>query len=70
MNWPLSRDAYTYKRAMDREDMREISEALGCEYDDTIMVLYQRGNYSSGVKEQKKVTTKQLSRIRNSSVFK
>lgn len=50
--------------------MREISEALGCEYDDTIMVLYQRGNYSSGVTEQKKVTTKQLSRIRNSSVFK
>ncbi len=34
--------------------MREISEALGCEYDDTIMVLYQRGNSSSGVTEQKK----------------
>ncbi|CCQ42142.1 glutathione synthase [Yersinia enterocolitica] len=66
----LSKQKDAYKRAMDREDMREISEALGCEYDDTIMVLYQRGDYSSGVTEQKKITTKQLSRIRNSSVFK
>lgn len=66
----LSKQVDAYKRAMDIEDMHEICTALGHDYEDTIIVLYQRGNYSNTMTLQKQKIQEKLSRIRNSSVFK
>lgn len=66
----LSKQVDAYKRAMDLEDMQDICEALGCKLDDTIILLYQRGNYSSDITSQKQTETTSLSRIRHNSIFK
>ncbi|MGL5490912.1 MAG: glutathione synthase, partial [Shewanella sp.] len=66
----LSKQMDAYKRAMDLDDMQEICEALGCEPDDTLILLYQRGNYSSDITSQKQTESTHLSRIRHNSIFK
>ncbi|MFC3034469.1 DEAD/DEAH box helicase family protein [Pseudoalteromonas fenneropenaei] len=59
------------KRAMDTEDMEEICKALGAEYDDTLLLLYQRGCYSQSLSDAKSLNAEplQASRIRHQSVF-
>ncbi|MFL1809274.1 DEAD/DEAH box helicase family protein [Plesiomonas shigelloides] len=66
----LSKQMDAYKRAMDLDDMQEICEALGCEPDDTLILLYQRGNYSSDITSRKQTESTHLSRIRHNSIFK
>ena len=66
----LSKQMDAYKRAMDLEDMQEICEALDCEFDDTLILLYQRGNYSNDITSQKQTESTHLSRIRHNSIFK
>ncbi|MCE9774001.1 DEAD/DEAH box helicase family protein [Shewanella algae] len=65
----LSRQQDAYKRAMDTEDMQEICEALGCEHDDTLILLYQRGTYCDELTSQKRSPTIQTSRIKHTSIF-
>lgn len=66
----LSKQMDAYKRAMDLEDMQEICEALDCEPDNTLILLYQRGNCASDITTQKQTEITHLSRIRHNSIFK
>ena len=63
----LSRQTNAYKRAMSQEDMDEICGVFNIEADDTLILLYQRGEYSAERSEEARQTT--TSRIRNNSVF-
>ncbi|MGI2102917.1 DEAD/DEAH box helicase family protein [Shewanella oncorhynchi] len=66
----LSKQTDAFKRAMDMDDMAEICQALDCHIDDTLILLYQRGNYSQSLTEQKQADSIQLSNIKHQSVFK
>jgi hypothetical protein len=56
---------------MDGEDMEELCQLLKSEYDDTIILLYLRGNYSSEITSIKQEESSQISltKIRNNSIF-
>lgn len=64
----LSRQADAYKRAMDGDDMDDICRLLDIDQDDTLILLYQRGEFSAELSEEAKLEI-QTSRIRNNSVF-
>lgn len=59
------------KRAMDSDDMEDICQALDIEYDDTVIMLYQRGEFSQSLTDTKVLESTQLqsSRIKHQSVF-
>ncbi|EGR10356.1 DEAD/DEAH box helicase family protein [Vibrio cholerae] len=67
----LSGQVDAFKRSLDLDDMEEICLLLGSEYDSTLIVLYQRGDYSQGLTDEKKEELLSInpSRIRNNSVF-
>lgn len=65
----LSKQTDAFKRAMDMDDMAEICQALGCELDDTLILLYQRGAFSQALTAEKQ-TAISLSNISHRSVFK
>lgn len=67
----LSGQMDAYKRAMDMDDMEEICEAFSIEYDDTLILLYLRGDYSQELSNEKSEDATQLSstKIRHKSVF-
>jgi hypothetical protein len=67
----LSRQMDAFKRSMDEEDMAEIAQLLGIEADNTLILLYLRGDYSSELtsikqEESAKITS---TKIRNNSIF-
>ncbi|MDH1628374.1 MULTISPECIES: DEAD/DEAH box helicase family protein [Shewanella] len=66
----LSRKKDAFKRAMDADDMTEICQVLGCEYDNTLILLYQRGEFSQSLTDQKRQDPIQISKIRSDSIFK
>ena len=63
----LSGQVDAYKRTMDEDDMREVSELLGCAFDSTIIVLFKRGELSETSNIEKSMSN---SRLRESSIFK
>ena len=67
----LSGQMDAFKRAMDLDDMEEISQLLNIESDDTIILLFVRGDYSEAITSLKQEEHLQLSttRIRNKSIF-
>ncbi|MCT8982648.1 DEAD/DEAH box helicase family protein [Shewanella algae] len=65
----LSRQTDAFKRAMDIDDMAEICQDLGCEQDDTVILLYQRGEYSQSLTDEKQSAVT-LSNISHRSIFK
>jgi len=67
----LSKKMDAFKRSMDGEDMEELCQLLNSEYDDTIILLYLRGNYSSEITSIKQEESSQISstKIRNNSIF-
>lgn len=67
----LSRQIDAFKRAMDEDDMEEVSQFLNVECDDTIILLYLRGNYSSELTAIKQEGLSQITstKIRNNSIF-
>ncbi|EPT9252299.1 DEAD/DEAH box helicase family protein [Vibrio alginolyticus] len=68
----LSGQKDAFKRAMDLDDMEEICDVFSVEHDDTLILLYQRGNFSTELsqKKQRCIETVSTTRIRNRSVFK
>lgn len=67
----LSRQTDAYKRSMDEEDLNEISTLFNVERDDTIILLYLRGEYSEVLSEIKEAAPKKITptRVRSRSVF-
>ncbi len=67
----LSRQVDAFKRSMDDDDMEEVSQLLNVECDDTIILLYLRGDYSSEITSTKKEELSQITstKIRNDSIF-
>ncbi|MET4694990.1 DEAD/DEAH box helicase family protein [Endozoicomonas lisbonensis] len=64
----LSRKMNAYKRAMDMDDMAEMCEIYNREVDDTLILLYQRGDYSQERSDAASQSL-QTSRVKNNSVF-
>ncbi len=64
----LSKQTDAYKRAMDKDDMEDICGVFNIEPDDTLILLYQRGDYSAELSEEAKQDI-HTSRIRNNSIF-
>lgn len=66
----LSKKADAFKRSMDEDDMQEISSQFGVGNEDTVIVLYLRGNHSDELtkikQNQAEVTA---THIKNQSVF-
>ena len=60
-----------FKRSLDSDDMEEISNFLKVENDDTIIILYQRGELSQALSDEKSHNNDGLktTRIRHNSVF-
>ncbi|KAA8672343.1 DEAD/DEAH box helicase family protein [Vibrio gigantis] len=67
----LSGQMDAFKRSLDSDDMEEICQLLGSEYDSTLIVLYQRGDYTQSLTDEKQVELLSINpnRIRNNSVF-
>ena len=67
----LSAQMDAFKRAMDIDDMEDICEALSTEYDNTLILLYQRGQFSQTISDEKSVLTNKIHKtnIRHNSVF-
>jgi hypothetical protein len=67
----LSGQMDAYKRAMDIEDMAEICTLFDIELDDTLILLYQRGNYSQELTDSiiQNDETLHSGRIKHNSVF-
>jgi hypothetical protein len=67
----LSGQMDAYKRAMDIEDMAEICTLFDIELDDTLILLYQRGDYSQELTDSivQNVETIQSGRVKHNSVF-
>lgn len=67
----LSRQTDAFKRSMDEDDLAEISSLLNIENDDTIILLYLRGEYSKELTGRKQADSEQIktTRIRKDSVF-
>mgnify|MGYP003640731579 CR=1 FL=1 len=67
----LSRQMDAFKRSMDDDDMEEISELLKIEPDDTIILLYCRGEFSKELTTLKQEESSQIisTKIRDKSIF-
>lgn len=67
----LSRSMDAFKRSMDEDDMAEICELLNIEPDDTLILLFQRGDFSQQLTSHKVSATEDFmaSKIRTHSVF-
>lgn len=67
----LSRQSDAFKRSMDEDDLAEISSLLNVETDDTIILLYLRGEYSQELTKEKQINIEIIrsTRIKNNSVF-
>jgi hypothetical protein len=67
----LSRQTDAFKRSMDEDDLAEISTLLNVENDDTIILLYLRGEYSKQLTDKKQNSFEKITstRIRTDSVF-
>jgi hypothetical protein len=67
----LSGQMDAYKRAMDIEDMAEICTLFDIELDDTLILLYQRGDYSQELTDSiiQNDETLHSGRIKHNSVF-
>ena len=67
----LSKKTDAFKRTMDEDDMVEISQLLNTELDNTIILLYLRGDYSSEITSIKQEQSAQITstKIRNKSIF-
>ncbi len=67
----LSRQIDAFKRSMDGDDMQEVSQLLNIEPDNTIILLYLRGDYSSELTSIKQQEYAQITstKIRNKSIF-
>jgi hypothetical protein len=67
----LSRQMDAFKRSMDDDDMEEISELLKIEPDDTIILLYCRGEFSKELTTLKQEESSQIisTKIRDQSIF-
>jgi len=67
----LSGQMDAFKRSMDEEDMQEICDLFEIEPDDTLILLYQRGEYSRLLTDKKSEDTSLMSttRIRHNSIF-
>ena len=56
---------------MDDDDLQEVSELLGVELDDTIILLFLRGEYSDELTVEKQDSLEVLSsRVQFKSIFK
>jgi len=56
-----------FKRSMTIEDVHEMCDALGCEQDDTVIVLFQRGQHDQSATDAKQSIGS--SRLKHQSVF-
>lgn len=66
----LSAQMDSYKRGMTDEDVFEMCDALNVERDDTLIVLFKRGEYSESLTQEKTLSQEIThSRIRDKSVF-
>lgn len=65
----LSGQMNAFKRAMDMDDMEEISQLLDIELDNTVILLYVRGDYSEVLSQEKQSVSLERTRIKNNSVF-
>lgn len=65
----LSGQMDAFKRAMDMDDMEEISQLLNVELDNTVILLYVRGEYSAVLSQEKQSVSIETTRIKNNSVF-
>lgn len=65
----LSGQVDAYKRTMDDDDMREVCELLDCQRDDTVIVLFKRGEFSSELTQSKQEMAND-SRLKEHSIFK
>lgn len=67
----LSRQMDAFKRSMDDEDLEEVCQLLKVESDDTVILLYLRGDYSSALTSVKQETSLKLTstRVRDKSIF-
>ncbi|WP_054983657.1 DEAD/DEAH box helicase family protein [Pseudoalteromonas sp. P1-30] len=67
----LSKKTDAFKRSMDDDDLQEVSELLGVELDDTIILLFLRGEYSDELTVEKQDSLEVLfSRVQFKSIFK
>jgi len=60
-----------FKRSMDDDDMAEVCQLLNSELDNTVILLYLRGDYSSDITSIKREESAQitLTKVRNKSIF-
>lgn len=65
----LSGQKDAFKRALDLDDMSEICRLFGFEDDDTLILLYKRGNYSQSLSEER-LEIQQHGHIRHDSIYK
>ncbi len=66
----LSKKTDAFKRSMDDDDLQEVSELLGVELDDTIILLFLRGEYSDDLTVAKEEQSKLVaSNLKDKSIF-
>jgi hypothetical protein len=67
----LSGQMDAFKRAMDEEDMAEMCRLLDTPYDDTLIVLFKRGEFSAELTTQRSEQALEIkhTRIRDRSIF-
>jgi hypothetical protein len=67
----LSGQMDAFKRSLNTDDIEEISELLGVEDDNTIILLYQRGEFSQCLTDDTLASSLEIqtTRIRSNSVF-
>jgi hypothetical protein len=67
----LSGQMDAFKRAMDMDDMVDICDIFSIDHDDTLILLYQRGEFSKSLPDKKSTPVVQIqtSKIRHNSVF-
>jgi hypothetical protein len=67
----LSRQIDAFKRSMDEDDLAEISSLLNVENNNTIILLFLRGEYSEELTSEKQDDANSIisTRIRNKSIF-
>lgn len=67
----LSGQMDAFKRSLDSDDMEEISGLFEVENDDTIIILYQRGEFSQTLSDESSHTSPNMktTKVRHNSVF-
>ena len=67
----LSRQMDAFKRSMDEEDMEEVSQLFNVEQDNTLILLYLRGEFSRELTSSKQQNLSQITstRVKSNSVF-